>query len=63
MRKERKMINLPKETALKLTQIKLDFSMVIKDEISYVQLIDIIHQNRAAIIGSLKLMNRIKLKY
>lgn len=60
MRKERKMINLPKETALKLTQIKLDFSMVIKDELSYVKLIDIIHKNRAAIIGSLKLMNRIK---
>lgn len=62
MRKERKMINLSMDTAIKLAQIKLDFSVVIGNNLTYSMLIDILHQNRAAIIGSLKLMNRIKLK-
>lgn len=63
MRQERKMINLSRETAIKLAQLKLDFSVVIGDDLSYSMLISILHQNRAAIIGSLKLMNRIKINY
>jgi hypothetical protein len=63
MRQERKMINLSRETAIKLAQLKLDFSMVIGDDLSYSMLINLLHQNRAAVIGSLKLMNRIKINF
>jgi hypothetical protein len=57
------MINLSRETAIKLAQLKLDFSMVIGDDLSYSMLINLLHQNRAAVIGSLKLMNRIKINF
>lgn len=62
MQKERKMVNLSRETASQLAQLKFDFAVVVGHEITYTTLIELLHKNRAAVIGSLKLMNRIKVK-